>query len=85
MRLQEIERLLNLGGGLFGFEYEGKDGYVDPCWNLQTEIPQIELFYNGTTRTAHSVEEALKTPFVCGKTLRQIGEDITVTEYVDWD
>lgn len=61
---------------LFGFEYHGKDGNVDPY--SQTEFL---LFFDGAEKTVHSIDEVMSTPFFDGKSLAEIADEIT---NIDW-
>lgn len=61
---------------LFGFEYKGKDGNVDPYSSTE-----FLLYYDGNEKTVHSIDEVMNTPFFGGHSLTEIAEDIIITEY----
>jgi hypothetical protein len=55
------------------FEYRGKLGSICP-FNRQN----ISLCYDGKEVTVHSVEAAMEEPFICGKSLSDICEELIV-------
>lgn len=61
---------------LFGFEYNGIRGYVDPFSETS-----FDLFYDGKTTQANSIDEVMSTPFFDGKALNDICDKIEITEW----
>ncbi len=53
------------------FHYKGLFGSICP-FNRQ----DIALCYNGDALTVHSVDEAMSTPFIDGKSLNEISTEI---------
>ena len=74
--VEYIKQAISVNGTLLGFEYQGKEGNIDPYY---TEGKYL-LFFNGKEQIVDSFEEALNTPFVDGKTIVEISEQITITE-----
>ncbi len=66
---------------LFGFEYNGKIGNVDPCYDFDKEQPDILLYFDGEERIVHSIEDVMSSPFIDGKTLAEVAEDIEITDW----
>lgn len=66
---------------LFGFEYDGKDGNVDPCYDFQKQRPNILLYFDGTEQTVHDINAVMSTPFIGGKTLTEVADKIEITEW----
>jgi hypothetical protein len=65
---------------LFGFEYNGKDGNIDPCYKPGIGDTFL-LFYNGEEQSVDSLDAVFSTPFVEGHTLKEIADEIEVTEW----
>ena len=61
---------------LFAFEYNGKDGDIDP-FNKN----KFNLFYNGETKEVHSIEDVINEPFFDGKSFKEIYDEISIVEY----
>lgn len=60
---------------LVGFDYMGKNGYVDPF-----NSGDFDLFYDGDTIKVDSIEKVMTTPFFDGKCLNDICDEIIITE-----
>ena len=65
---------------LFEFTYNGKDGNIDPCYSPE-KGNEFLLFYDGKEQTVDSVEKAMSMPFIEGKSLNEIGDKITITDW----
>lgn len=65
---------------LFGFEYNGKDGNVDPYY-LPSDGDSFLLFFDGEEQTVHSIDEVMNTPFIGGKSLNELYDQIKITEW----
>ena len=61
---------------LFGFEYKGKIGDVDPYSD-----DSYDLTYDGETINVHSIDEVMNTPYFDGKCLNEIYNEIEITEW----
>ena len=66
---------------LFAFEYDGKDGNVDPCYSPVTKQDNFLLYYDGNEQTVHNIDDVMNTPFIDGKTLTEIADKIEITEW----
>lgn len=64
---------------LFGFDYCGKEGNIDPCYTPENGNSFL-LFFDGEEQTVYSLDAVMNTPFVDGKSLSEICEQITITE-----
>lgn len=67
---------------LFGFEYKGLRGGIDP---FGAQGDRYVLFYNGTNNGADTevtgFDAVMSTPFVDGHTLAEIADEIEITEW----
>ena len=64
---------------LFGFEYCGKEGSVDPFYEHGTD--HFLLYFGEIEKTVDSFDEVLHTPFINGKSLIAVLPDITITDF----
>lgn len=65
---------------LFGFDYNGKSGNIDPSYTPETGDVFL-LFFNGNEQSVSSIDEVFSTPFIDGKTLSEVANQITITEW----
>jgi hypothetical protein len=61
---------------LFGFEYNGKVGNVDPYSHTE-----FLLYFDGAEQTVTSIEDVMNTPFIDGFTLSELADQITITDW----
>lgn len=66
---------------LFGFEYNGKDGNVDPYYSDKLKTDSFLLYYDGTEQTVYNLDDVMNTPFIEGKTLNEVADQIEITEW----
>ena len=66
---------------LFGFEFNGKEGNVDPYYNPKSKSSEYLLFFDGNEKTVYSIEDAMSKPFIDGHSLNDIADKIIVTEF----
>lgn len=66
---------------LFGFEYNGKEGNIDPYYMPELKKTKYLLFFDGLETMVDSIDEVMLTPFINGKSLTEICNEITV---IDW-
>lgn len=66
---------------LFGFEYNGKDGNVDPYCIRKTQKNEFLLYFNGEEQTVYNIDDVMNTPFIDGKTLTEVADEIEITEW----
>ena len=81
MNAEKIKKCIGEMSTLFGFEYNGKEGNVDPCYFPNTHMQEFLLFYDGNEQTVYSLDDVMCTPFIDGKTLSEVSEEIEVTEW----
>ena len=81
MKSEKIKDIIRCCSGIFAFEYEGADGNVDPYYIPETKSYEYLLYYNGNEKTVYDIDTVMSTPFINGKSLSQLAEKITVTEY----
>lgn len=58
------------------FSYMGKDGYVDCCYNTELEKRVYHLRYGTDEYDVTTEDEVFTLPFVAGRSLSEIYEDI---------
>ncbi len=61
---------------IFYFGYKGKDGNVDQYYFPQTKKKEYLLYFDGNETTVHSFDEVMNTPFIDGKTLNEVQDEI---------
>ena len=74
--LENIKTTLN-NGTLLGFEYEGKDGNIDPYYEGKDSYL---LFFDNKELVVYSLEDVFTTRFIAGKTLKEVADKIIITE-----
>lgn len=74
--LEYIKTTLN-NGTLLGFEYEGKDGNIDPYYEGKDSYL---LFFDNKELVVYSLEDVFTTRFIAGKTLKEVADKIIITE-----
>lgn len=65
---------------LFGFEYHGKSGNVDPYYTPGSGYSYL-LFFDGAERTVYSLDDVMGTPFIEGHTLAELADSLEITEW----
>lgn len=65
---------------LFGFEYNGKDGNVDPYY-MPSGGSSFLLFFDGDEQIVHNIDAVMSTPFIAGKSLNELYDQIKITEW----
>lgn len=78
--VDEIRATLLDNATLFGFEYNGKSGNVDPMYTPETGN-RFLLWYDGDEKVVDSIDAVMDTPFFDGHTLNEISDEITVTDW----
>lgn len=75
--VDEIKSTVVENASLFGFEYKGKEGNIDPF------IKYFHLMYDGKEQDVPNFDAVLNTPFVGGHTLQELsdsGAKVIITE-----
>ncbi|MEG0897330.1 MAG: hypothetical protein RR867_09440 [Ruthenibacterium sp.] len=80
MTAQKIQTRIAEICTLFGFEYNGKVGNIDPYYLSEGQF-EFLLFFDGEEKTVTSIDAVMNEPFFDGKSLNDIAEDITITEW----
>lgn len=75
MTLLEIKKWLSQLTSLLGFEYKGKNGYIDPI-----NQHEFVLFYDGNDTVVDSLDKAMSIKFFDGLSLEDIYHQITITD-----
>lgn len=76
MTPEKIKGRINELCTLFGFEYNGKIGNVDPY-----SRNRFLLFYDGVDQVVTDIDSVMSTPFIDGKSLNEVYDKITITEW----
>lgn len=63
--------------GLIEFSYQGKDGNVDPYFHNDGTYSYL-LYFDGYEKTVYSIDDVMNTPFICGKSLNELGDTIEI-------
>ncbi|MGN0631036.1 MAG: hypothetical protein ACI4JN_06890 [Ruminococcus sp.] len=63
--------------GLVEFSYQGKDGNIDPYFHGNGNYSYL-LYFDGSEKTVYSIDDVMDTPFICGKSLNEIGNEIII-------
>ena len=74
MTATELEKELSLGYTDYGFLYKGKRGAICPF--NQADGFYVAVVYDGKTFEFHSLEELMQNPFVEGKSLMEVAEEV---------
>ena len=79
MEILEIKRIIEDGITVY-IKYNGEWGGVDPYY--EKKIGRFyECFYKGVNTIVYNIDDAMNLPFVDGKSLNEIAEEL---EDVDW-
>ena len=76
MTEMQIRKRIAKCATLFGFIYNKKEGNVDPY-----SPSEFLLYFDGNELTVHSIDEVMDTAFFDGKSLREITNDIIITDW----
>ena len=60
---------------------ESKSGGVDPYYLPETDSFEFLLFFDGDDVTVYSIDDVMNTPFIGGKTLSDLSDELTITEW----
>lgn len=81
MTAETIKNRINEMCTLFGFEYNGKEGNVDPCHDFEKKQDNFLLFFNGEEQTVHDIDSVMNTPFIDGHSLNEVAGQLEITEF----
>lgn len=79
MTATKIKKRIDEMCTLFGFEYQGKAGNVDPYYT-PGEGSTFLLFFDGAETVVDNIDGVMNTPFIDGKTLMDVAEEIEITD-----
>ena len=65
---------------LFGFEYNGKDGCVDPYYEPGEGYSYL-LGFGEEEQMVYDMDSVMNTPFIDGHTLAELADVIGITEW----
>lgn len=80
MKAEDIKKKIAEIASLFGFEYNGKEGNVDPCYIAETNSYEFLLYYDGNEITVYDIDSVMKAPFIDGKSLNEVADSLIITE-----
>ncbi len=80
-KAKKIKKRIEACVTLFGFEYRGIDGNVDPYYVPEKKRQEYLLFFDGDEQTVYDIEDVMNTPFIAGKTLSEVADEIEITEW----
>lgn len=80
MKAEDIRKKIAEIASLFGFEYDGKYGNVDPYYIPETNSYEFLLYYDGEETIVYDIDSVMNTPFIAGNSLNEISEEIIITE-----
>lgn len=81
MTAEKIKQRIGEMVTLFGFVYNGKDGKVDPYYIPDKKTDAFLLYYDGEEQTVYNLDDVMNTPFIEGKTLNDVADQIEITEW----
>lgn len=81
MKVNEIRNRIAEGATLFGFRYKGKTGNVDPYYIPEDKSSKYLLFFDDSEQTVHDIDSVMNTPFIDGKSLNDVAEQLIITEW----
>lgn len=73
MNAMEMRKWIDSLSQDIDFEYNGKCGAICPF-----NRSNISLCYDGNEVTVHSVDEAMKEPFITGRSLSEISSQLII-------
>lgn len=80
-KAQRIKERIEACVTLFGFEYHGIEGNVDPYYSHERKRQEYLLYFDGDEQTVYDIEDVMNTPFIAGKALSEIADEIEITEW----
>lgn len=77
MTANQIRNTIQDCATLFEFEYQGLDGNVDPYFHGDGNFSFL-LYFNGEEKTVYNIDDVMNTPFIKGKSLNEIAENLII-------
>ncbi len=81
MKAIDIKSRIKECATLFEFEYNKKDGNIDPYYIQETDSYEYLLYFDGDEQTVYHIDDVMNTPFIDGKTLNEVANEIEVTAF----
>ena len=78
--MKTVKEVIVDNATLFGFDYKGKSGNIDPCYTPETGDTFL-LFFDGNEQWVSSIDAVFSTPFINGKTFAEVADQITITDW----
>lgn len=63
------------------FEYDGRIGDIDPCYNPEKSRVEYLLYFDGYEVKVYNMDDVANTPFIDGKTLTEAFDSL---KDLDW-
>ena len=63
------------------FEYNGKEGNVDPYYITENRRKEYLILFDGCEQNVYDIETVMNTPFIDGKSLNEIADKLVITEW----
>ena len=79
MNAKQIKNTIEQCSGLFGFEYQGKEGNVDPYYIPKKKSFEYLLFFDGTEQMVYNIDAVMTTPFIMGHSLNEVANELDIT------
>ena len=77
-KIEEIKQILKSSGNLIDFKYDGRWGNMESYYYPEEKKSRYLLFFEGYDVLVESLDEALDTPFIDGKSLKDVVKDIVI-------
>ncbi len=77
-KIEEIRQILQSSGNLVDFKYNGHWGNMESYYYPEEKKSRYLLYFEGYDVLAESLDEALDTPFINGKSLKDVVKDIII-------
>ena len=81
MKAEKIKARIDDCVTLFGFEYRGKEGNVDPYYIHEEKRYEFLLYFDGQEQIVNNIDDVMNTPFILGHTLNEVADEIEITEW----
>lgn len=78
MTKSDLKKMIENAVDLFEFEYDGREGNIDPYYIPETKSMEYLLYFDGNEKIVKSIEEVMGTPFIDGKNLNDLAAFIEV-------
>ena len=80
MTQADLKKMIENSIDLFEFEYDCREGNIDPYYIPETKSMEYLLYFDGNEKIVKSIEEVMNTPFIDGKSLNDLAAHIQFTD-----